>query len=126
MKRTHKKHTAAKAVHPPQMPQSMADLAEGMADDFNNILTTVMGACSLIDKDDPANSELLEYVRLIRASAERAADLSDRLIRASSPAYRGAPNNGPHTVAGSAPVVSTPDVKSHAPDTDPHSGGTVP
>jgi len=62
----------------------MAALASGMADDFNNILTTVMGACSLIDRDDPANSELLQYVALIRASAEHAADLSDRLMHAGS------------------------------------------
>ena len=55
-----------------------------MVDDFNNILTTVMGACSLIARDDPANGELLRYVALIRASAERAAALSDRLKRASA------------------------------------------
>jgi len=53
-----------------------------MADDFNNILTTVMGACSLIDRDDPANRELLQCVALIRASAEHAADLSGRLMHA--------------------------------------------
>lgn len=63
----------------------MVSLAVGMADDFNNILTTVMGACSLIDRNDPANGELLQYVALIRASAERAADLSDRLMRAGTP-----------------------------------------
>lgn len=68
----------------PEMPESVAALAGGMVDDFNNILTTVMGACSLIAKDDPANGELLQYVALIRASAERAATLSDRLKRASA------------------------------------------
>lgn len=60
----------------------MAVLAGKMADDFNNILTTVMGACSLINKDDPANGELLQCVALIRASAEHAAELSDRLMQA--------------------------------------------
>lgn len=60
----------------------MAALAGGMADDFNNILTTVMGACSLIDRDDPGNGELLQCVALIRASAEHAAALSDQLARA--------------------------------------------
>lgn len=54
-----------------------------MADDFNNILTTVMGACSLIDRDDPANAELLQCVALIRTSAEHAAVLSDKLMQAS-------------------------------------------
>ncbi|MDD2898924.1 MAG: histidine kinase dimerization/phospho-acceptor domain-containing protein [Desulfuromonadaceae bacterium] len=65
-------------------PDSMAELASGMADDFNNILTTVMGACSLIDKDEATNSELLHYVSLIRKSAERAASLSDKLMRVSN------------------------------------------
>lgn len=62
----------------------MAALAGGMVDDFNNILTMVMGACSLNDRYDPANGELLQYVALIRASAERAAALSDKLMRASA------------------------------------------
>ena len=79
MKKSRNKHTAA-AASPTQTPESMAALASGMADDFNNILTTVMGACSLIDKDVPANGELLQCVALIRASAEHAADLSDRLM----------------------------------------------
>jgi nitrogen-specific signal transduction histidine kinase len=79
MKKSHNTHTNAPS---PENPESLAALAEGMADNFNNILMTVMGACSLIDRDDPANSELLQYVALIRASAERAAALSDRLMRA--------------------------------------------
>ena len=55
-----------------------------MADDFNNILTTVMGACSLIDKDDTDNRDLHQCVELIRASAEHAADLSASLMRVGS------------------------------------------
>ena len=77
MKKNRKKH---KAIPTTESHESMAALAGSMADDFNNILTTVMGACSLIDKDDPANGELLQCVALIRASAEHAADLSDRLM----------------------------------------------
>lgn len=80
MKKTNTRHTIL--THPPSpSSESIAALACGMADDFNNILTTVLGACSLIDMDDPANSELLQYVALIRVSAERAAVLSDRLAR---------------------------------------------
>lgn len=62
----------------------MSVLASGMADDFNNILTTVMGACSLIDKADPASCDLHQCVELIRASAEHAAALSASLMRAGS------------------------------------------
>lgn len=79
-----KSRTIHKAGHPTQSLDSMVSLVEGIAGDFNNILTTVMGACSLIDKDDPANCELLQYVALIRASAERAAVLSDKLVHAST------------------------------------------
>lgn len=79
----------------------MAALAGGMADDFNNILTTVMGACSIIDRDDSANGELLQCVALIRASAEHAADLSDRLARAGTPG-----DGGLHP--GSRPPGSVP------------------
>ncbi|MBV5340201.1 MAG: hypothetical protein J0665_11700 [Deltaproteobacteria bacterium] len=76
-----KHHTSALQL---EKPQSIAVLAGWIADDFNNILTTVLGACSLIDKDDPANCEILQYVALIRASAERAAVLSDRLVSVST------------------------------------------
>lgn len=100
-------------------PQSMAALAEGMADDFNNILTTVMGACSLIDRDDPDNRELLEYVALIRTSAERAADLSDRLMHVSS-SQQGCAPSGNHKCL--IPVTAK-ERKSHRAD---GSGGVHP
>lgn len=80
-KNRRKQHISALQL---EKPQSIAVLASGIADDFNNILTTVLGACTLIDKDDPANGELLQYVALIRASAERAAALSGRLVSASA------------------------------------------
>jgi nitrogen-specific signal transduction histidine kinase len=72
----HNNHTGASSQ---EASQSMSALAGVMADDFNNILTVVLGACSLIDMDDPANAELREYVALIRSSAERAAVLADSL-----------------------------------------------
>ena len=81
MKKSRTKHTT---TPPTEIPESLAALAGGMADDFNNILTTVMGACSLIDREDPGNNELLKYVAIIRASAERAAALSNRLMLAGS------------------------------------------
>ena len=58
----------------------MAALAGELADDFNNILTTVMGACSLIDRDDLTDDELHKCVELIRTSAEHAAVLSSDLM----------------------------------------------
>ena len=83
MKKHRIKHKAPRDLHH-QSRASVSSLASGIADDFNNILTTVMGACTLIDKDDPANGELRQYVTLIRTSAERAAFLSNQLMRAST------------------------------------------
>lgn len=62
------------------MPEAMVALAGGLADDFNNILTVVLGACSLIDSNSSSGSELLRCVYLIRTSAEHAAVLSNRLV----------------------------------------------
>lgn len=84
MKKTRTTHEVR--INPaPAKQDSMANLASGMADDFNNILTTVMGACSLIDREEHPSDELLQCVALIRTSAERAATLSDKLMRASNP-----------------------------------------
>jgi len=77
MKKDTEKHMEMPAE---KIQESVALLANGIADDFNNILTTVMGACSLIDRDEPANEELIECVSLIRASAEHAAVLSGQLM----------------------------------------------
>ncbi|MDD2365280.1 MAG: hypothetical protein PHN84_03880 [Desulfuromonadaceae bacterium] len=81
MKKSHNKNKIHSKNE--QTAETMGSLAVGMADNFNNILTTVMGACSLIVKDDPVNIELLKYVNLIRSSAERGAVLSDKLVHAS-------------------------------------------
>jgi len=59
----------------------MAVLADSLADDFNNILTVILGACSLIDCDSKSPPELSMCVSLIRTSAEHAASLSNRLVQ---------------------------------------------
>lgn len=73
---------ATAAADPASKVETVVTLAEGIADDFNNILTAVMGACTIIDKAEPDNGELRHCVELIRTSAERAADLSDKLKHA--------------------------------------------
>ena len=90
--------------------ESVAVLAGGMADDFNNILTTVMGACSLIDREDPGNNELLQYVAIIRASAERAAALSNELMLASSLEFEGICSES-HTLNSKSKTTSVRDKK---------------
>ena len=99
MKKNRKKYITRLGIEP---PESVAALASGMADDFNNILTTVMGACSLIDKDDSANGDLHQCVSLIRASAEHAAALSVSLMRAGTLEQKDSRNNGHRRDSASA------------------------
>lgn len=62
--------------------QTVKVLASGLADDFNNILTVILGACSLIDSECISHSDLLQCINLIRTSAEHAALLSNQLRQA--------------------------------------------
>lgn len=61
--------------------ESMSVLADSLVDDFNNILTIILGASSLIDCDSKTPPELLMCISLIRTSAEHAASLSCRLVQ---------------------------------------------
>jgi hypothetical protein len=79
------KHMDASCSRLPDVSETMVELAHDMVDDFNNILTTVMGACSLIDKSETENKELRQCIAVIRSSAERAVVLSGKLLQVCLP-----------------------------------------
>ena len=84
MNKKRTEHISIISTSAPSVPtESVTELARGMSDDFNNILTVILGACSLIDMNDDVNSELTRSVSLIRASAEHAISLTDRLAHMS-------------------------------------------
>ncbi|MCG8460849.1 MAG: response regulator, partial [Holophagales bacterium] len=60
--------------------ESLGSLAGGIAHDYNNILTGVLGNVSLALQEADAGSDLLQRLRQIEASAERAAELTDQLL----------------------------------------------
>ncbi|MEM7356540.1 MAG: response regulator [Acidobacteriota bacterium] len=64
---------------------SLADLAGGIAHDYNNLLTGVLGNASLALKELPTESLAGEKLVHIGSAAERAADLTTQLL-----AYAGA------------------------------------
>lgn len=74
-----------KEADPPPCGQDRTteQLAAELSDDFNNILTVILGACSLIDLGAADNRELNRSVTLIRTSAEHAIALTDRLAHMS-------------------------------------------
>ena len=60
--------------------ESLGSLAGGIAHDYNNILTGVLGNASLALQELPHDSPLRERMRGIELSAERAAELTDQLL----------------------------------------------
>jgi len=63
-----------------QKDESITTLAGGLAHDFNNILTGIVGAVSLIREVTPPDSELAEWSDIIATSAERMADMTTKLL----------------------------------------------
>lgn len=60
--------------------ESLGSLAGGIAHDYNNILTGVLGNASLAFQELPETSPIRQRMRQIEISAERAAELTDQLL----------------------------------------------
>ncbi|MGD9548147.1 MAG: ATP-binding protein [Candidatus Krumholzibacteriia bacterium] len=63
-----------------QRLKAIGRLAGGVAHDFNNILAVQIGLCDLIDQEIEPDHPIADDVAAIRASAERAADLTRQLL----------------------------------------------
>jgi signal transduction histidine kinase len=63
-----------------QKMEAIGKLAGGVAHDFNNMLTAILGYASLIHEDAPASSPLREQTNQIRRAAENAAALTQKLL----------------------------------------------
>ncbi len=63
-----------------QKMEAVGQLAGGVAHDFNNILTAVLGDAFILEAKLDANSPFRRYVDDIRSSAERAAALTQSLL----------------------------------------------
>ncbi len=63
-----------------QRLEAIGRLAGGVAHDFNNILAVQIGLCDLISQEIEPGAPIAEDVDAIRASAERAADLTRQLL----------------------------------------------
>lgn len=63
-----------------QKMESVGTLAGGVAHDFNNILTAIMGAGAMLQRSLDGDTELEPFVRQILNSSERAAQLTHNLL----------------------------------------------
>ena len=63
-----------------QKRESLAILAGGLAHDFNNLLTGIVGNADLLAMQIPPSSKMGDSVGAILLSAQRAADLVDKML----------------------------------------------
>ena len=63
-----------------QKMEAIGKLAGGVAHDFNNMLTAILGYAGLIHEDAPASSPIREHAGQIRRAAESAASLTQKLL----------------------------------------------
>lgn len=63
-----------------QKMEAIGTLAGGVAHDFNNILTSILGYASLVQQELPPDSPLYRDMETILNSARRAADLTAQLL----------------------------------------------
>ncbi|MDD2338218.1 MAG: PAS domain S-box protein [Geobacteraceae bacterium] len=76
---TDRKHLEEQLRHAQKM-DAIGQLAGGVAHDFNNILTAIIGYGNLLQMKIGKNEPLEKYVNQIMYSAERAANLTNRLL----------------------------------------------
>ncbi len=74
-----KKHLDEQLQHAQKM-ESIGHLASGVAHDFNNFLTAIIGCSTLLDMKLAKNSPLREYTNAILSTSERAAQLTRSLL----------------------------------------------
>ncbi|HLK61071.1 MAG TPA: response regulator, partial [Chthonomonadaceae bacterium] len=76
----HRRKHLQDRLHQSQRLEEIGRLAGGVAHDFNNILTAIMGFTELACEAEPGGDDLPNYLGSIGKAAQRAADLTQQLL----------------------------------------------
>ncbi len=76
---TYKKDMEKKLLQAQKL-ESVGTMAGGMAHDFNNILTGILGYTMLLQKEAAGDPKLTQYIEVIEKSSLRAADLVKKML----------------------------------------------
>jgi two-component system cell cycle sensor histidine kinase/response regulator CckA len=76
---TEKKNLEAKVIHA-QRIDSIGNLAGGVAHDFNNILTSILGSTSIMKRKMKHNDQWYRFADIIETAARRGAALTRQLL----------------------------------------------
>ena len=63
-----------------QKMETVGRLAGGVAHDFNNMLSVILGTTELILRRDDIDGKILQYLRQIQGAAKRSADITQQLL----------------------------------------------
>ncbi len=76
---TEKKNMEAKIIHA-QRIDSIGNLAGGVAHDFNNILTSILGSTSIMKRKMKRDDQWYRFVDIVETAARRGASLTRQLL----------------------------------------------
>ena len=75
-------------LHQMQKMDAIGALAGGIAHEFNNMLTVILGYTQLASANTPAGSPMSEYLQAVETAGNRAKDLVQQLLAFSHPSDR--------------------------------------
>ena len=71
---------AQQQLNQKQKMEAIGQLAGGLAHDFNNMLSSIIGSLELLQMDTDWSGKKQEYIDIIKASTERATGLTSKLL----------------------------------------------
>jgi PAS domain S-box-containing protein len=74
------KKRLSEMLHQSQKLEAVGQLAGGVAHDFNNSLSAIIGAAELLREDNVSADDRIDYLNLILSAAERAGVLTKKLL----------------------------------------------